>query len=227
MDAALLPFAGALGLSVYIPAQQIAGGPAALGFACATIVLACTFWYGSVIVKRTSKENGRMKPNSEPTPRTPLHDKIRQALTEARVIIPGNQALLGFQFAVILQRGFMDLAPWIKWVHLVSLSLITISTILLMTPAAYHRIAEDGEETGRFYRVTRFMVLASLPPLALGVCTDFFIVMFKISGDLGLSLVVCGVLLCLFAGFWFAYPVWRRSRHSGTRRLANAILPHG
>jgi Family of unknown function (DUF6328) len=218
MDTALFPFALGLGLTVYIPAEQVAGGVTAIGFALGTIFVAGTFWYGPTIV-RNSTEGQKMNSNSEESDHTPIHDKIRQALTEARVIIPGNQALLGFQFAVILQRGFTDLPSWIKWVHLGSLSLITVSTILLMTPAAFHRIAEHGEETVRFYRVTHVMVLLSLLPLAIGICGDFFIVLFKVSDNLALSFVACGLMLCLFLGMWFGYTSWRRTRRPERREL--------
>jgi hypothetical protein len=37
---------------------------------------------------------------------TSLHTKIEQMLTEARVILPGVQALLGFQFVVMLTKAF-------------------------------------------------------------------------------------------------------------------------
>jgi hypothetical protein len=58
---------------------------------------------------------------------TRFHDKIRQVLTEARVNIPANQALLGFQLAIILQIGFRELAPWLKWIHLARQSFINRS----------------------------------------------------------------------------------------------------
>lgn len=41
---------------------------------------------------------------------TPLHAKIEQSLTEARVILPGAQALLGFQLIVMMTRAFDH--PW-------------------------------------------------------------------------------------------------------------------
>ena len=83
---------------------------------------------------------------------TPLKDKINDVLTEARVILPGSQAVLGFQFIVMLGPGFDKLPRASQWVHLASLSLMALSTILLMTPAAYHRIVEGGESTQRFLR---------------------------------------------------------------------------
>ena len=35
-----------------------------------------------------------------------LKHKIRHVLTEARVVLPGTLALLGFQFVAVLQPGF-------------------------------------------------------------------------------------------------------------------------
>ena len=95
--------------------------------------------------------------NDKPAPTSP-HDKIRQALTEARVILPGNQALLGFQLAVILQQKFRDIPSSLQWVHLASLLLVGLSTILLLTPAPYHRIVEHGDENERFYEVASRLV---------------------------------------------------------------------
>jgi len=54
----------------------------------------------------------------------PLAKKIDQMLTEARVILPGAQALLGFQLAVILTQAFENCRarrrqstppPWASW----------------------------------------------------------------------------------------------------------------
>jgi Family of unknown function (DUF6328) len=236
MEAALLPFAIALGANLYIPAEKINGAHTGAIFGLAMTFLACIFWYGPVFLrnemflrnrqpsgpKRRDPGDTPEEPQATPSPippqsssasggtPTPVHDKIRQVLTEARVIIPGNQALLGFQFAVILQHGFTELPAWVQWVHLVSLSLLAVSTVLLLTPAAYHRIVEHGEETEGFYRVANILVLSSMPPLAVGICGDFFVVIFKMSGEVSDALLASGLMLCIFTGLWFGYTYFRR-----------------
>ena len=220
MEVALFPFALGLGANVYIPAEEINGAATGLVFGLATTFLACFFWYGPMLLRgtRTSQRKAgnsvRQGDPTDGTGHTPVHDKIRQVLTEARVIIPGNQALLGFQFAVVLQPGFGELARWLKWVHLASLSFIAVSTILLLTPAAYHRIVEHGEETESFYRLGHVMVLYSLPPLAMGVCGDFFLVVYKMTDRLGFSLAAGTIMLFVFVGMWFGYTCFRRN-HPG------------
>src|SRR4029078_12967774 len=105
-----------------------------------------------------------------------LKDEVDQVLTETRVVLPGAQALLGFQFAGILMESFDKLPASSKYVHLASLALIALSTILLVTPAAYHRIVERGKETERFRRFASRMLLAAMVPLALGISSEFFVV---------------------------------------------------
>jgi hypothetical protein len=77
---------------------------------------------------------------------TPLKTKIEQMLTEARVIIPGGQALLGFQFVCTFNRSFKELPLSIQYVHAASLCAVALAVLLLMTPAALHRIAFHGED---------------------------------------------------------------------------------
>jgi hypothetical protein len=169
--------------------------------------------------KALSATPPRLNRASEESPRqTPVHDKIRHVLTEARVILPGNQALLGFQFAVTLQQGFQDLPSALKLIHLISLSLIAISTILLLSPAPYHRIVEGGEETESFYRVASKLMLSALPPMAAGVSADFFVVVYKMSNRYGLSALAALLMFCIFCGTWFGYTLYRK-HYSG--RLVN------
>jgi Family of unknown function (DUF6328) len=84
---------------------------------------------------------------------TPLDVKIEQMLIEARVILPGAQALFGFQLAIVLTRSFADL-PFVSMiVQAASLLLVTLTVVLLMAPPAYHRIVYAGEASADMYRV--------------------------------------------------------------------------
>src|SRR5712691_9693017 len=95
---------------------------------------------------------------------TKLEDKIEQVLTEARVVLPGAQALLGFQFATMLAQSFESLPSSSKYVHLASLALMALSVIFLMSPAAFHRVVERGEDTERLHRFSSWMLLAAMVP---------------------------------------------------------------
>src|SRR5947207_9587775 len=83
----------------------------------------------------------------EPAKATPLNAQVEQLLTEARVIIPGAQALLGFQFAVTLTRAFEQLPPGAKLAHTIALLCVALAVILLMAPA--HCIGSPSEARTR------------------------------------------------------------------------------
>ena len=82
---------------------------------------------------------------------TPLEVRLRHVLTEARVLLPGAQALLGFQLITFYMDDFAKLPHFLKLIHLASLLLIAFAAVLLIAPAAFHRIADLGEATERSY----------------------------------------------------------------------------
>src|SRR5437870_12446674 len=70
-------------------------------------------------------------------------DKIVQAtIEEARMVLPGIQALFGFQLVAAFNQRFTELSPAHQNLHFAALVLTAISVGIIMTPAAYHRIAE-------------------------------------------------------------------------------------
>jgi len=121
--------------------------------------------------------------------------------------------LLGFQLATILLEEFDRLPDTSKYTHLVSLGLIAFSTVLLMTPAAYHRIVEQGEETEHFHRFAGRTVLAAMTLLALGICGDLFVVVRKVSESATAGIASAILLLVGCYGLWFGYMVYLKSRH--------------
>jgi hypothetical protein len=151
---------------------------------------------------------------------TKLKDKIKHVLTEARVVLPGAQALLGFQFATILMDGFDKLPESSKYVHFASLSMVGLSITFLMTPAAYHRIVERGEETEHFHRFSSRMLLAAMVPLALGISGDLFVVARKITESAALASAVSMLMIAIFFGLWFGYTTFKSSRQPATGHAA-------
>ena len=157
--------------------------------------------------------------------RTPLKDKIEHVLTECRVVLPGVQALLGFQLATTLMKSFEQLPDSSKQVHLISLGCIALSMVLLMTPAAYHRIVEEGEETERFHRFASGMLLAALVPLALGVSGALFVVTRKMFESVSLAGALAAGSTLVFALIWFGVTLYVRTlRHQRALKEAGAAI---
>jgi hypothetical protein len=140
-----------------------------------------------------------------------IDEEIRHALTEIRMVLPGAQALLGFQFITLVLQEFEKLPQSMKVTHLVSLSMMTLAVILLMTPAAYHRIVEQGENTEEFHQFAGRMMMVSLVPLGLGFTGDFYVVVWKVSSSHAIAGVCTAVLLIFIFGAWFGLPMYRRA----------------
>lgn len=218
-ELALLPFATGLSIDLFVSVEKVAGRAAGIISGLATGLIALFFWYGLEALHKTKygpeiKEIREMKKQEQGSESdgAKLKDKIKHVLTEARMVLPGAQALLGFQFATMLMESFEKLPETSKYVHLASLALVALSVILLMTPAAYHRIVEQGEDTERFHRFSSRVLLASMVPLALGVCGDLFVVTRKVSGSTAFALLCALVMILFFYGLWFGYTAYLRSQ---------------
>ena len=143
---------------------------------------------------------------------TDLATKIKQVLTEARVVLPGAQALLGFQFAAILMDAFEKLPKTSQFVHLASLALIAASIVLLMAPAAFHRIVERGQDTERLHRFSSAMVLCAMVPLGLGIAGDCYVVLNKVFDSASVAVSLAGLSLIFFFVLWFGVTLFMRAR---------------
>ncbi|MDB5413826.1 MAG: hypothetical protein JWR10_2161 [Rubritepida sp.] len=205
--AALGPFALALALAVGIAAGRIGGARIGMLAGLLSGAGALGLWYGPLLLPKKAK--AAMTTSDE---KTPAGAKIDFALTEARVVLPGAQALLGFQLAIVLTSGFAELPAADRALHGIALGLIALSTMLLMAPAAYHRIVYDGTVAEEFYRTASLFILAATVFLALGLTADIHVVAGRISGDAKVANVAAaGTAVALF-GLWHAWPWLARAR---------------
>ena len=222
MGWALLPFSLGIGIDLYVATQKVVGWKAGAAAGLLGTLLAASFWYGFEFYMRRERadEIGELKRESEMEDEkgggqkdgAKLSDKIKHVLTECRVVLPGSQALLGFQFIVILSESFDKLPSASKYVHLACLGLNALTIVLLMTPAAYHRIVERGEETEHFHRFASKMLVAALVPLALGLAGDVYVVVQKVTDSQLVSVVSALVILAVFWELWFGLTLYRRTQ---------------
>jgi hypothetical protein len=138
---------------------------------------------------------------------TPLHKKIEQMLTEARVVLPGAQALFGFQLAIVLTQSFEQLPRGSQTIHAAAIFLVGLAVVLLMAPAAYHRIVYAGEDTQDMYRVGSWLVTTATLPLALGLAADIYVVIGKIAGSSVAGCIAAVLSLVALIGLWHVYPL--------------------
>lgn len=216
LDWALFPVAVGLALTMYTVsvALELSYSPA-IGLVAGAFAIA--LWYGWSRVGRPpgakqkirtelaqQEQNNRNKPD--------LAHRIKEVLIECRMVLPGAQAFLGFQFVIVFTEDFEHLQRSWQIVHFASLLATTVAIVLLIAPAAYHRIHEAGEETEQFYKVASRLLLIALVFLGPGMAGDLFVVISKVTQSPAIAGVSAGFLLLGFYGLWFGVSAWRRKQ---------------
>ena len=212
--AALVLFALALGMDLYIVVEHRFGLFWGLLIGIGLGTMALLFWYGAEWMLRPSGRKEDKMPSQEDTP---LEARVEQMLTEARVLIPGAQALFGFQLGVMLMDAFGQLPATAKAVHTAALCCIVIAIILLMAPAAFHRVTFGGQDTEEFYRLGSRLVVAGAVPLAAGIAADLDVAIQSSLGSQPIAMAVAIVVGLVLAGLWFIYPLVLRAKLARTR----------
>ena len=106
--------------------------------------------------------------------------------------------------------AFMQLPSSLRLLHLAALGLMALAMILLMAVPSYHRLVAGGNERPDVERFATVMVLASLPPVSLGLAGDFYIVLIRVEVATEWSLALALLSLAACAGLWLVYPLLAR-----------------
>jgi hypothetical protein len=209
--AALLPFALSLGIDLYIVIGHRFGSEfgAILGIAFAALALAG--WFGAELLLRPAH---RPEDTMEGDPHTPIDTRVEHMLTEARVLLPGAQALLGFQLAVMLTEAFGELSGTSKAVHVAALCCISLAVILLMAPAAFHRITYGGQNTETFHRLGSALVLAAAVPLGGGIVADLYVAITRALDAPAVGVAIAAGVAAALITLWLVHPLLLRSRQA-------------
>jgi len=160
-------------------------------------------------------------------PQQSLKDAVEQWMAEARMVLPGIQALLGFQLIAVFNSRFTTaLSSDQQHLHLAAIRCVALAIALIMTPAAFHRQTDPGRVTPRLLRVSTVLVNLALAPLALGLSIDVYLVGFAITERHGVSLAIASAVAGTLVGLWYVFPSLnrprRRRREDDVRGTGNA-----
>jgi hypothetical protein len=151
-----------------------------------------------------------MKDEAQPGPdaeeRLSLSKATELLLEECRMVLPGIQALFGFQLIAVFNNRFADeLSDAEQCLHLVATGLVALAVALIMTPAAYHRQQHPHHATEEFIRISTRLLLCSMPPLAISLCIEFYLICRVIIGGFT-GCVIAATLFAIFLFLWFVLP---------------------
>jgi hypothetical protein len=141
-----------------------------------------------------------------------LEQRAEAAIEEARMVLPGIQALFGFQLIAGFNQGFHDLPHAEQYLHFASLVLVALAIGIIMTPPAYHRMVEQGSVSLFFVQLLSWLIAAAMVPLMIALCLDMYVVGTVILAVRWASAAVAGSMFLLLAVLWFVFPFVMRSR---------------
>jgi hypothetical protein len=144
-----------------------------------------------------------------PGPREPesLSSSVSHLLEEARLLIPGAQAFIGFQLVVVFSNRFADVLDRDEQsLHLAAMACSITAMVLLMTPALYHREAENGWISRGFVNLSTKILAAETPLLGASVVLDFYLIARVITKDPGAARAAALGIAAVIVLFWFLLP---------------------
>lgn len=207
---ALLPLSLALGADVAIGLATNAGAMFAALAGAAFAGAALFLWY-ALPLSTAARHRPREEQMEDKQPS--LEACITEALTELRVILPGAQALFGFQLTAVLTESFARLSEVSRIVHLASLGLVAVAIVMLIAPAAYHRIAAGGNAEESVLRYAVRMMLPAVGLLALGLIGNAYVTVRWITKSDTLALAIGGGAAVAFATLLYGLPLASRYRN--------------
>jgi len=150
-------------------------------------------------------------PETSGSERVSLKDEARNSLDEARMVLPGIQAVFGFQLIAVFSERFGAMDLLLRILHYASIASVVLAIALIMTPAAYDRIAEPRVITAQFLNTTAVLLTVAMGVFGIALSLELLVVTTLILGRLDAGVVSAGCALMIFATLWFYLP-WRRRR---------------
>lgn len=141
------------------------------------------------------------------TPMQRLDRNWSNLLQELRVVQTGVQILTGFLLTVPFQDLFYEQDVIFHGVFLTTMSASVSATVLLLAPAAMHRILFRRHRLRELVYAAQRFAIGGLIFLGLAL-TGVMMMMFELVLSRAAGWIAGGVAVLAFIYFWFAFP-WR------------------
>jgi hypothetical protein len=207
----LVPFALSLGIAHFNVFSQIFDRSAGVAAGVLFFGAAALFWFVLAYALRRKTKGETVMASQKGG--SSIVDRVDHMLTEARVVLPGAQALLGFQLTVVLMRPFAELPESYRIIHAAALACVAVSVILLMAPAAFHRITFRGEETEELHRIGSRFIVAATVPLAAGIVGDVFVASAKAMDSATTGFAFAAITAVTLITLWYVQPLALRRKY--------------
>jgi Family of unknown function (DUF6328) len=134
-----------------------------------------------------------------------------ELLEELRSLIPGAEVLFGFLLAILFTNQFKDLDRLQEVVYYITLGSTAVALVLLLAPAAYHRMRfREGDKEVMMRKGNR-EAIAGTAALALAFSGVVFVVTDLLYGRTP-GYIAAGILFAFTAWRWWVIALIRTLR---------------
>ena len=153
-------------------------------------------------------------PAEKPTRLDP-EQSLTHLLEECRMVLPGIQALFGFQLVAVFNQPFWDrLSSGEQIGHFAALALLALAIGMVLTPASYHRLVEPDFVTQKFLRLASHFMSAGMACLLGGIVIDVYLIGRMIFHSVAVALIIAAAICLILTGLWYALPLLQRRRNT-------------
>lgn len=148
-----------------------------------------------------------------------LKDSVSTLLEEARMVLPGLQALFGFELIVVFNGSFQAVAEPVRMTHWVAILLTLLAIALLLTPAAYDRLTGHRHVHESFVRLSTRLIAIAMVPFMTALTLESYVVTLQITSKETMALGTAIATFLTFGVLWYVFPmIAHASRHAGEKR---------
>ena len=146
-----------------------------------------------------------------------INRELLELLNELRVALPGVQFLFAFLLVVPFQQSADRFTDFQRDVHYVALLSAAVATVLLIAPAAQHRVLFRQMDKENLLRRSNRSALAGLLALALAICSALLLVV-DVLFSRAQAWATAGAVAALLLWWWVLVPFWHRARSAQDAR---------
>jgi hypothetical protein len=129
-----------------------------------------------------------------------------EMLQELRVAQTGIQILFAFLLSLSFTERFGRIDEFQRWTYVVTLLMTTVTTGLLVAPAAVHRVLFGRRVKRAIVRVSQRLFIVGLVALAVTLMGAVLLVL-DIAIGRGLAIPITAAVGVVLVGLWFVLPV--------------------
>jgi len=148
---------------------------------------------------------------AQETEKERIDREVIELLNELRVTLPGVQVLFAFLLILPFQPGFAEVTDLERAVYFVAFLATTAATIMLLTPASYHRLRFRAGDKLRMLLISNRLVIGGMLCLAVAITAAVFLIAEVLVGDMGAIGVAAAAAIGL-AAFWYVVPLLGKLR---------------